>query len=277
MVPPTEAPVALVGRPVRLVLGHHHRALGESGLPQGPKRRFRTEFVRGVQEDQLVVESARPPKVGLDVRRDDADPVGPAELAGVGLDGADRRPLALDEGHLARSPGKRLEAHGTDPRVEVQHPLPVEELPEDVEDRLAHAVPRRPNGQPRGHLELSPPRLARADPYFAHFTHAKRRPTATWRSYPSRHGRSSRMVDDPSRPRYAEVDDARIHSPSPLPSPLPRPRLLEIRLRAGIAWPGGSPEREQRGHGARGRGRAEAGRGTGRGTRRIPLLAHGGR
>src|SRR5690606_6399110 len=77
------------------------------------------------------------------------------------------------------------------------------ELPEDVEDRLAHAVPRRPNGQPRGHLELSPPRLARDDPYFAHFTHAKRRPTATWRSYPSRHGRSSRMVDDPSRPRYA--------------------------------------------------------------------------
>src|SRR5690606_35422847 len=60
------------------------------------------------------------------------------------------------------------DAHGAASGEEIQHPLSLEKLAEDVEDRLAHAIGGRADRTARRREDLSSSRLPRDDPQRAH-------------------------------------------------------------------------------------------------------------
>src|SRR5262245_18417867 len=66
-----------------------------------------------------------------------------------------RAPVVFHERHLASAPADGLDAHGTGPRVAVEHPRTRHGRRQKIEERLAPLVGRRAQPSPRGGPEAA--------------------------------------------------------------------------------------------------------------------------
>src|SRR3954451_1316604 len=147
-------------RGAAVALGHHPSAAGQQRLERRGELspQPRSAPVGGIEEDQIVCVSAggcaaegRAGRSGahLGLRRDQPEGVE------VGADRGPRAGVALDEQGARGAPRQRLDAQGTRAREQVEDARAVERA-ERREQRLAHAVGRRPRVAARRRLQAAP-------------------------------------------------------------------------------------------------------------------------
>src|SRR3954470_15778592 len=152
-------------RSAAVALGHDATAAGQHRLERRGELspQLRSAPVGGIEEDQIVCvlarecvpeRRARGPRVHARLRR------GQPERLQVGADDRHRARVALDEQRAGRPPRERLDAQRPRPREQVEDAGAVER-PEGREQRLAHAVRRRPGAAPGRRLQPAPAEAAR--------------------------------------------------------------------------------------------------------------------
>src|SRR5215217_3868177 len=149
-------------------LDHDHRPGGQGGAGQ-PAEQPGDQPDRGrvgrVEQDQVEGPVPLGPDVGLDPGSADLHRVVEVEGFQVGPDHRHRRRRLLDQHRRARPPRHRLDAQRPGPGEQVEHPRPLDPLPQHPEQRLPDPVTGRPRVGTRHDPQPAPPPIPPDNPH----------------------------------------------------------------------------------------------------------------